>query len=72
MLSLGQGTEPGVQSSSSRKTMADQNGNFVFTGLGPGLHRLQVSAAEFIKAAVVKIDIGNAPGNIVVVLDDDT
>lgn len=65
-------SKTGVQSSSSRKTTADQNGNFIFTGLGPGLHRLQVSAVEFIKAAVVKIDIGNAPGSIVVVLDDDT
>ena len=66
-------SENGVQSSSSsRKTSSGQNGNFVFTGLGPGLHRLQVSEAQFNKAAVEKIDIGQDSGNIVVVLNGDT
>ena len=59
----------GVQSSSSRKTAAEQNGYFVFTGLGPGLHRMQVSASGF-KTAVVKIDVGVQPGDVLVTLEE--
>jgi hypothetical protein len=65
-------SENNVQrSSSSRKTETDQTGSFVFTGLGPGLHRLQVSAAGFSTAAVMKIDTEAAPRNIVVRLHDE-
>jgi len=63
-------SENNVQSSSSsRKTAADQNGKFVFTGLGPGLHRMQVSASGF-HAAVLKIDVGAHPADILVKLEE--
>jgi hypothetical protein len=66
-------SENSVQrSSSSRKTETDQTGNFVFTGLGPGSHRLQVSAAGFSTAAVMNIDTEAPPRNIVVQLHDET
>jgi hypothetical protein len=61
----------GLQNSSTRKTTADQNGNFVFTGLGPGLHTMQVSAAGF-STAVHTIDVGNDPNEIVVELEEQT
>jgi len=65
-------SENNVQrSSSSRKTETDHTGSFVFTGLGPGLHRLQVSAAGFSTAAVMKIETEAAPRNIVVRLQDE-
>lgn len=58
----------GLRNSSTRKTNADQYGNFVFTGLGPDLHALQVSAAGF-STAVHTIDVGTGPHEIVVVLE---
>ena len=64
-------SKTGVQSSSSRQTTADQNGDFVFTGLGPGLHRMQVSAAGH-HTAVVKIDVGSNRDNIVVKLEEES
>jgi hypothetical protein len=64
-------SESGVQSSSSRKTAADPDGSFVFTGLGPGLHRMQVSASGF-RATVVKIDVGISRDNIVVELEEES
>ena len=61
----------GLRSSSTRQTTADQNGNFVFTGLGPGLHTMQVSAAGF-STAVLTIDVGADPNEIVVELEEET
>ena len=62
-------SESGVLSSSLRKTAADHNGNFVFTNLGPGLHRLQVSASGY-RTAVMKIDVGMDRDNIVIKLEE--
>ena len=62
--------DAGVQSSSSRKTTADQTGYFVFTGLGPGLHRMWVAAPGF-RTAVVKIDIGISRDDIIVELEEE-
>ena len=61
----------GLRSSSTRKTTTDQNGNFFFSGLGPDLHALQVSAAGF-SIPVLIIDVGIDPGNIVVELEEES
>ena len=61
----------GLLNSSSRQTTADQNGNFVFTGLGPGLHTMQVSAAGF-RIAVLTINVGIDPIEMVVGLEEET
>ena len=61
----------GLRSSSTRKTTGDENGNFVFTGLGPDLHAMQVSAAGF-STVVQTIDVGADPNEIVVELEEDT
>jgi hypothetical protein len=61
----------GLRSSSTRKTTTDHNGNFFFTGLGPDLHALQVSAAGF-STVVHTIDVGADPNEIVVELEEDT
>jgi len=62
-------SENGVQSSSSRRTTADQTGYFVFTGLGPGLHKMWVSAPGF-RTAEMKFDIGNSRDDITVELEE--
>lgn len=59
----------GLLSSSIRKTTTDQNGNFVFTGLGPGLHTMRVSAAGF-NDAVLTIETGIDSGEILVELEE--
>ena len=59
----------GLLSSSIRKATTDQNGNFVFTGLGPGLHTMRVSAAGF-NNAVLKIETGIDSGEIIVELEE--
>ena len=56
---------------SVRKTKTDQNGNFFFTGLGPGLHKMQVSAAGF-NTALRTIDVSTDPVEIVVKLEELT
>jgi hypothetical protein len=56
---------------SVRKTKTDQNGNFFFTGLGPGLHKMQVSAAGF-NTAMRTIDVSTDPVEIVVELEEET
>ena len=61
----------GLRNSSARQTTADQNGNFIFTDLGPGLHSMQVNAAGF-STVVHTIDVGADPIEIVVELNDDT
>jgi hypothetical protein len=61
--------DSGLLSSSARKTAGDQNGNFVFTGLGPGLHTVQVSAAGF-STAVRTVDVGIDPVEITVELEE--
>ncbi len=71
-VSLGwQHTEHGVQNYSARKTTADRNGNFVFTGLGSGVHTLRVNAPGF-SMAVITIDVGMDPDNIVVELEEES
>ena len=59
----------GLLNSSIRKTTTDQNGSFVFTGLGPGLHTMRVSAAGF-NDAVLTIETGIDSGEILVELED--
>jgi len=59
----------GVQNYSDRKTTADQNGNFVFTGLGSGEHTIRVNPPGF-NTAVMTINIGMDPDNIVVELEE--
>lgn len=56
---------------SVRKTNTDQNGKFFFTGLGPGLHKMQVSAAGF-ATAMRTIDVSTDPVEIVVELEEET
>ena len=60
----------GLRSSSTRQTATDQNGNFFFTGLGPGMHTLQVSAAGF-STAVHPIKVGIDPVEMVVELNEE-
>ncbi len=62
--------ENGLRNSSTRKTLTDQNGNFVFTGLGPGLHSMQVSAAGY-NTAALNIDVGIDPMEIVIELEEE-
>ena len=57
-----------VKSKSSRKTAADRNGYFVFTDLGPGVHRMWVSAPGF-RTVVVDVDIGVERDEFVVKLE---
>ena len=59
----------GVQSASIRKTTTDLNGGFLFTGLGPGLHTMRVSAEGF-NDAVLTIETGVNSGEIIVELDE--
>ena len=60
----------GLLSSSIRKTTTDQNGGFLFTGLGPGLHRMRVSAAGF-NDAVLTIETGIDSGEIIIELEEE-
>ena len=66
-----QHSENGVQNYSARKTTADQNGDFVFTGLGPGEHTLRVNAPGF-SMAVIKINVGLDSDNIIVELKEES
>lgn len=59
----------GLLNSSIRKTTSDQDGRFLFTGLGPGLHTMRVSAAGF-NDAVLKIETGVDSGEILVELEE--
>ncbi|MBT8057580.1 MAG: carboxypeptidase-like regulatory domain-containing protein [Gammaproteobacteria bacterium] len=69
-VSLGwQHTELGVQNYSARKTTADRNGNFFFTGLGPGEHTLRVNAPGF-SMAVVTVNVGMDSNNVIVKLEE--
>lgn len=71
-VSLGwQHSDNGVQNYSGRKTTADQNGNFAFTGLGSGVHTLRVNAPGF-SMAVITINVGMDPDNIVVELEEES
>ena len=62
--------ESGVQHYSDRKTTADQNGHFMFTGLGSGVHTLRVKSPGF-SVAVITSDVGQGTDNIVVELEED-
>jgi hypothetical protein len=57
--------------SSTRNTMADSNGDFLFTGLGPGPHTMQVGAAGF-NDMVLTVDTRLDPVDIVVELEEET
>jgi hypothetical protein len=63
--------ENGVQNNSTRITTADRNGMFTLTGLGSGMHLLRVNAQGF-NGAVIKIDVGMGPDNIVVELEKES
>ena len=63
--------ENAVQSASSRSTNTGANGSFEFAGIGGGQHSLQVKAPGY-RAAVIEIDVGMDPANIVVELDEDS
>ena len=64
-------SENGVQNYSDRKTTADQNGIFMFTGLGSGEHTIRVNSPGFSKA-VIKSDVGMDPDTVVVELEEET
>jgi len=61
----------GVQNYSDRKTTADQNGIFVFTGLGSGEHTIRVNSPGF-NMAVITVNVGMDPDDIVVRLEENT
>ena len=62
--------ENAVQSASSRSTNTGANGSFEFAGIGVGQHSLQVKAPGY-RTAVIEIDVGMHPNNIVVELEED-
>lgn len=64
-------SQSGVQNYSVRKTVADQNGNFAFTGLGSGVHTLRVNAPGF-SMAVIRVDVGIDTDTIVVELNEES
>jgi hypothetical protein len=64
-------SQNGVQNYSDRKTTADQNGDFVFTGLGSGVHTLRVKSQGF-SMAVITNDVGRGPDNVVVELEEES
>ena len=66
-----QHNENGVRNFSMRKTIADLNGNFAFTGLGHGQHTLRVNAPGF-SMAVVNVEVGLGAENIVVELNEES
>lgn len=59
----------GVQNYSDRKTTADQNGIFVFTGLGSGEHTVRLNPPGF-NTAVMTVNVGMDSDNIVVELEE--
>ena len=61
--------DQGLRSSSTRVTSSDRNGYFVFTELGFGAHKLQVSAAGF-SVAERTVNVGVDPGETVVELTE--
>jgi len=61
----------GVQNYSDRKTTADQNGIFVFTGLGSGEHTIRVNPPGF-NTAVITVNVGMDSKDIVVQLEEKT
>jgi protocatechuate 3,4-dioxygenase beta subunit len=58
----------GMRSSSRRTTAADEQGNFRFTQLGPGLHRLTVNATDY-KPVSVNHDVALQGSELVVKLE---
>ena len=63
-------SQNGVQNYSDRKTTADQNGNFMFTGLGSGEHTIRVKSPGF-SLAVIKSAVGMEPDTVVIELEED-
>lgn len=69
-ITLGWGfRDKGLLNSSSRKTTADQHGNFVFTEVGPDVHQMEVTAPGFL-TVVRTIDVGYHQNEIVVELQE--
>jgi hypothetical protein len=63
--------EDGVRSYSNRKTAADADGHFQFTGLGPGRHTLHVNVPGF-KSARLHHEVGYEGNEVVVRLEEQT
>jgi len=64
-------TDKGLRSSSKRKITTDQDGQFLFTGLGPDLHTMEISAAGFYTATKT-VNVGADPIDIVIELEEAT
>lgn len=60
----------GLRSTSTRRITTDQHGQFVFTGLGPDLHTLEISSAGF-NTATKTINVGADPVDIVIELQEE-
>lgn len=60
-----------MQSSSSRKTLTDADGFFRFTQLGPGVHRLDLTAKGF-RRLNTTVNIGGAPRELTIQLQSDS
>jgi protocatechuate 3,4-dioxygenase beta subunit len=61
--------DDGVRSRSTRQTVADANGYFLFTQLGSGLHTLNISASGF-RGARVEYQVGADPEVLVKLIDE--
>ena len=55
----------------SNASRTDIDGSFAFTNLGPVVHTLRVNAPGF-SMAVIKIDVGLDPDNIIVELKEES
>ena len=62
--------ENGVRSFSAQNTAADANGDFSFTGLGPGPHTLRVNMPGY-GTAKIELDVGVNRGEVIVRLDEE-
>lgn len=60
----------GLRSDSSRKTAADTDGHFLFTGLGPGRHTLSVNVSGF-KNTLLYHEVGYEGSECVVRLEEN-
>jgi hypothetical protein len=59
----------GIRSTSRRTTSADDQGNFRFTQLGPGRHRLSINAKEY-KAVSLYHDVAQQGSELEVKLQE--
>lgn len=63
--------ENAVQGDSWRSTISAANSRFEFAGIGSGQHSFEVKAPGY-STAVIEIDVGLDPTNIVVELEEDS